>query len=83
MSVDHPEPPSLRRMPEGVAEAMTSVPGLRRHTGGERLGGLAASTVTIGPYAGLSLGEALAEMLEHQRHHLDDLRQALHKQYAD
>ncbi len=39
--------------------------------------------VTIGPYAGLSLGEAMAEMLEHQRHHLDDLRQALHKQHAD
>jgi len=33
--------------------------------------------VTIGPYAGVSLGEAMAEMLEHQRHHLSDLKKAL------
>ena len=35
--------------------------------------------VTVGQYAGRPLGEAMAEMLEHQRHHLDDLRTALHK----
>ena len=34
--------------------------------------------VTIGAYPGYSLGDAMAEMLEHQRHHLDDLRAALH-----
>ena len=34
--------------------------------------------VTIGAYPGYKLGEAMAEMLEHQRKHLDDLRQALH-----
>jgi mycothiol maleylpyruvate isomerase-like protein len=34
--------------------------------------------VTIGAYAGLPLGQAMAQMLEHQRHHLDDLRRALH-----
>jgi uncharacterized protein (TIGR03083 family) len=33
--------------------------------------------VTIGPYAGTSLGETMAEMLEHQRHHIGDLAQAL------
>lgn len=33
--------------------------------------------VTIGPYAGVSLGEAMAEMLEHQRDHLSDLQGAL------
>ena len=33
--------------------------------------------VTIGPYAGVSLGEAMAEMLNHQRHHLSDLQGAL------
>ena len=33
--------------------------------------------VTIGPYAGVSLGEAMTEMLEHQRHHLSDLQGAL------
>jgi uncharacterized protein (TIGR03083 family) len=33
--------------------------------------------VTIGPYLGVSLGEAMAEMLEHQRHHLSDLEAAL------
>jgi Mycothiol maleylpyruvate isomerase N-terminal domain len=33
--------------------------------------------VTIGPYAGRSLGETMAEMLEHQRRHLADLREAL------
>ena len=35
------------------------------------------SPVTIGPYAGTSLGEAMAEMLEHQRGHLSDLERAL------
>ena len=34
--------------------------------------------VAIGPYAGRSLGETMAKMLEHQRQHLEDLRQALH-----
>ena len=34
--------------------------------------------VTIGAYPGYSLGEAMAEMLEHQQHHLADLRQSLH-----
>ena len=33
--------------------------------------------VTIGPYAGVSLGEAMAGMLEHQRSHLSDLKKAL------
>jgi uncharacterized protein (TIGR03083 family) len=33
--------------------------------------------VAIGPYAGVSLGEAMAKMLEHQRDHLSDLRKAL------
>ena len=33
--------------------------------------------VTIGPHAGVSLGEAMAEMLNHQRHHLSDLQGAL------
>lgn len=33
--------------------------------------------VTIGPYAGTSLGVTMAEMLEHQRHHITDLEQAL------
>jgi uncharacterized protein (TIGR03083 family) len=33
--------------------------------------------VTIGPYAGVPLGEAMAGMLEHQRHHLSDLERAL------
>ncbi len=32
--------------------------------------------VTV-PYAGMSLGEAMAEMLEHQRGHLSDLERAL------
>ncbi len=35
--------------------------------------------VTVGPYAGMELGEAMQNMLEHQRHHLDDLRAALHR----
>jgi len=35
--------------------------------------------VSIGPYAGMPLGKAMAEMLDHQRHHLDDLRAALHQ----
>ena len=34
--------------------------------------------VTIGAYPGYSLGEAMAEMLEHQRKHLEDLRADLH-----
>jgi uncharacterized protein (TIGR03083 family) len=34
--------------------------------------------VTIGAYPGYKLGEAMAEMLEHQRQHLNDLREALH-----
>ncbi len=34
--------------------------------------------VTIGAYPGYSLGDAMAELLEHQQHHLDDLRQVLH-----
>jgi hypothetical protein len=33
--------------------------------------------VTVGPYAGSTLGETMAEMLEHQRHHLLDLEKAL------
>lgn len=33
--------------------------------------------ITIGPYAGLSLRDAMLEMLEHQRHHLADLERAL------
>jgi uncharacterized protein (TIGR03083 family) len=33
--------------------------------------------VTVGPYAGSTLSETMAEMLEHQRHHLSDLEQAL------
>jgi len=42
------------------------------------LGDLAIDTpVTIGPYAGRSLAEAMAEMLKHQRHHLSDLQEAL------
>lgn len=35
------------------------------------------SPVRIGPYAGVSLGEAMAKMLEHQRRHLSDLQRAL------
>lgn len=35
------------------------------------------TVVTIGPYAGVSLGESMAEMLEHQRNHLSDLEAAL------
>lgn len=34
--------------------------------------------VSAGAYAGRPLGEAMAEMLEHQRRHLDDLRASLH-----
>ena len=42
------------------------------------LADLSVDTPTaIGPYAGESLGEAMAKMLEHQRHHLSDLRKAL------
>lgn len=35
--------------------------------------------VTIGAYPDYPVGNAMAEMLEHQRHHLDDLRASLHK----
>jgi uncharacterized protein (TIGR03083 family) len=35
--------------------------------------------VTVGEYAGRPLSEAMLEMLTHQRHHLDDLRTALHQ----
>lgn len=35
--------------------------------------------VTIGPYAGHSLGHTMAEMLKHQRGHLSDLEQALNR----
>ena len=34
--------------------------------------------VTVGEFAGRPLREAMAEMLDHQRHHLDDLRASLH-----
>jgi len=34
--------------------------------------------VTIGTYAGDTLGDAMAQMLEHQRKHLEDLRAGLH-----
>ena len=34
--------------------------------------------VTIGAYPGYTVRDAMAEMLEHQKHHLDDLRAALH-----
>jgi len=34
--------------------------------------------VTTGTFAGLPAGEAMANMLKHQRKHLDDLRAALH-----
>lgn len=33
--------------------------------------------VTVGPFAGLALGETMAEMLAHQRNHLSDLEKAL------
>jgi hypothetical protein len=33
--------------------------------------------VTVGPFAGLALGETMAEMLEHQRHHIADLEKSL------
>jgi uncharacterized protein (TIGR03083 family) len=35
------------------------------------------TVVTIGPYSGVSLGEAMAGMLEHQRKHLSDLEAGL------
>jgi hypothetical protein len=35
--------------------------------------------VTVGPYVGRPLGEAMAEMLDHQRNHMEDLRAALHQ----
>jgi len=34
---------------------------------------------SIGPYSGSTLRDAMAEMLEHQKRHLDDLRASLHK----
>ncbi len=34
--------------------------------------------VTIGAYPGYALRDAMAEMLAHQKHHLDDLRASLH-----
>lgn len=34
--------------------------------------------VTIGRYPGTPVGEAMAKMLEHQRGHLEDLRESLH-----
>jgi uncharacterized protein (TIGR03083 family) len=33
--------------------------------------------ITIGPYAGRALADAMQEMLEHQQHHLADLERAL------
>jgi len=35
--------------------------------------------VTIGAYPGQTLRLAMAQMFEHQKHHLDDLRASLHK----
>jgi hypothetical protein len=37
-----------------------------------------ARKVTIGAYPGYTVAEAMAEMLEHQRNHLEDLRRSLH-----
>ena len=34
--------------------------------------------VTVGAYPGYTVGAAMAEMLDHQRHHLEDLRRSLH-----
>lgn len=34
--------------------------------------------VTAGAFPDSTIAEAMAEMLEHQRHHLDDLRSSLH-----
>ena len=34
--------------------------------------------VTVGAFPGYTVRDAMAEMLEHQKHHLDDLRAALH-----
>ena len=34
--------------------------------------------VTVGAFPGYTVRDAMAEMLEHQTHHLDDLRAALH-----
>jgi uncharacterized protein (TIGR03083 family) len=36
--------------------------------------------VAIGAYSGFPAGAAMAHMLEHQRHHVEDLRRALHGQ---
>jgi hypothetical protein len=34
--------------------------------------------VTLGAFPGYTVRDAMAEMLDHQRHHLDDLRASLH-----
>src|SRR5712692_711997 len=34
--------------------------------------------VTVGAFPGYTLRDTMAEMLEHQKHHLDDLRASLH-----
>ena len=34
--------------------------------------------VSVGAFPGATVAEAMAEMLDHQRHHLEDLRQSLH-----
>ena len=34
--------------------------------------------VTVGAFPGYTVRDAMAEMLDHQKHHLDDLRAALH-----
>lgn len=39
-------------------------------------------TVTVGAFPGYTIAGAMAEMLEHQRHHLDDLRASLHRHPA-
>jgi hypothetical protein len=38
--------------------------------------------VTTGAFPGYTIAAAMAEMLEHQRHHLDDLRASLHRHPA-
>jgi uncharacterized protein (TIGR03083 family) len=35
--------------------------------------------VTVGAFPGSTLRDAMAKMLDHQEHHLDDLRASLHK----
>ncbi len=34
--------------------------------------------VTVGAFPGYTIRDAMAEMLDHQKHHLDDLRASLH-----